>query len=131
MLFNSVDFLIFFPIVTLIYFLIPHKIRYIWLLVCSYYFYMCWNAQYALLLFASTFVTWLSGIALDRTAKKEQDDPARTRSKGIVAGEGTWYEFDMVPGEWEIRERSADVTGKLVVIGSELKQHEIEELFKV
>jgi len=85
MLFNSVDFLIFFPIVTLIYFLIPYKIRYIWLLVCSYYFYMCWNAQYALLLFASTFVTWLSGIALDRTAKKEQDDPARTRSKGIVA----------------------------------------------
>jgi len=53
------------------------------------------------------------------------------RSKGIVAGEGTWYEFDMVPGEWEIRERGADVTGKLVVIGSELKQHEIEELFKV
>ena len=53
------------------------------------------------------------------------------RSKGIVAGEGTWYEFDMVPSEWEIRERSADVTGKLVVIGSELKQHEIEELFKV
>ena len=53
------------------------------------------------------------------------------RSKGIVAGEGAWYEFDMVPGEWEIRERSADVTGKLVVIGSELKQHEIEELFKV
>ena len=53
------------------------------------------------------------------------------RSKGIVAGEGTWYEFDMVPGEWEIRERSADVTGKLVVIGSELKRHEIEELFKV
>ena len=53
------------------------------------------------------------------------------RSKGIVAGEGTWYEFDMVPGEWEIRERSADVTGKLVVIGSDLKQHEIEELFKV
>ncbi len=53
------------------------------------------------------------------------------RSKGIVAGENTWYEFDMVPGEWEIRERGADVTGKLVVIGSELKQHEIEELFKV
>ena len=53
------------------------------------------------------------------------------RSKGIVAGDGTWYEFDMVPGEWEIRERGADVTGKLVVIGSELKQHEIEELFKV
>ena len=53
------------------------------------------------------------------------------RSKGIVAGEGTWYDFDMVPVAWEIRARSADVPGKLVVIGSELKQHEIEELFKV
>ena len=84
MLFNSVDFLIFFPIVTLIYFLIPHKIRYIWLLVCSYYFYMCWNAQYALLLFASTFITWLSGIAIDNAAKKEEGTD-RTRSKGIVA----------------------------------------------
>ncbi len=85
MLFNSVDFLIFFPLVTLIYFIIPHKIRYLWLLVCSYYFYMCWNAQYALLLFASTFVTWASGLAIAHVAKKEADDPTRQRSKGIVA----------------------------------------------
>lgn len=85
MLFNSVDFLVFFPIVTLIYFLIPHKIRYLWLLVCSYYFYMCWNAQYALLLFASTFITWLSGLAIASAAKKEADDPTRLRSRGIVA----------------------------------------------
>lgn len=85
MLFNSVDFLLFFPIVTLIYFIIPHRIRYIWLLVCSYYFYMCWNAQYALLLFASTFITWLSGLAIASTAKKETDDPTRLRSRGIVA----------------------------------------------
>ena len=70
MLFNSVDFLVFFPIVTLIYFLIPHKIRYLWLLVCSYYFYMCWNAMYALLLFASTMITWVSGLAIAAAAKK-------------------------------------------------------------
>lgn len=85
MLFNSVDFLIFFPLVTLIYFIIPHKIRYLWLLVCSYYFYMCWNAQYALLLFASTFITWASGLGIAHAAKKEADDPTRQRSKGIVA----------------------------------------------
>lgn len=85
MLFNSVDFLIFFPLVTLIYFIIPHKIRYLWLLVCSYYFYMCWNAQYALLLFASTFVTWASGLGIAHAARKEADDPTRQRSKGIVA----------------------------------------------
>ena len=38
MLFNSYQFLIFFPIVTLIYFLIPRKVRWVWLLVMSYYF---------------------------------------------------------------------------------------------
>lgn len=85
MLFNSVNFLLFFPVVTLIYFLIPHRVRYLWLLVCSYYFYMCWNAQYALLLFASTFITWLSGLAIDHIGKQEGDDPTRLRSRGIVA----------------------------------------------
>lgn len=85
MLFNSLDFLIFFPIVTLIYFVIPHKIRYIWLLVCSYYFYMCWNAAYALLLFVSTFITWLSGLAIGNIVKNGKDDANRQQSKGIVA----------------------------------------------
>lgn len=85
MLFNSLDFLIFFPIVTLIYFVIPHKIRYIWLLVCSYYFYMCWNATYALLLFVSTFITWLSGLAIGNIVKNGKDDANRQQSKGIVA----------------------------------------------
>lgn len=64
MLFNSLSFLIFFPIVLLIYFVIPKKIRYIWLLVTSYFFYMCWNAQYALLLLFSTAITYLSGLLL-------------------------------------------------------------------
>lgn len=85
MLFNSLDFLIFFPIVTLIYFLIPHRIRYIWLLICSYYFYMCWNAAYALLLFASSFVTWLSSLAIGRLREQGDEGPDRLRSKGIVA----------------------------------------------
>jgi len=61
MLFNSFDFLIFFPIVTLIYFVIPARVRYLWLLVASYYFYMCWNVEYAGLLAFSTFSTWGAG----------------------------------------------------------------------
>ena len=64
MLFNSIQFLIFFPIVVALYYLIPKKVRYIWLLLASYYFYMSWNAKYALLLLFSTFVTYLSGLAL-------------------------------------------------------------------
>ena len=51
------------------------------------------------------------------------------RAKGIVDGGDTWYEFDMVPGEHEIRPCAADVTGKLCVIGSQLKEHNIAELF--
>lgn len=64
MLFNSVDFLIFFPIVVLIYFMVPKKVRYIWLLGTSYYFYMSWNPKYALLIFLSTLLTWLTGIGI-------------------------------------------------------------------
>ncbi len=51
------------------------------------------------------------------------------RAKGIVAGEDTWYYFDLVPGEYEIREGKADYTGRLCVIGAHLHQEEIEHLF--
>ena len=52
----------------------PKKLRYIWLLGASYYFYMCWNAKYALLLLFSTLSTWLAGwlvhVFKDTRAKK-------------------------------------------------------------
>ena len=52
------------------------------------------------------------------------------RSKGIVdCGVQGWLEFDYVPGEWEVRSRSADVGGKLVVIGSKLDEAAIAGLF--
>ena len=52
------------------------------------------------------------------------------RSKGIVdGGADGWLEFDYVPGEWEVRSRSADVSGKLVVIGSKLNETAIAQLF--
>ena len=60
---------------------------------------------------------------------EEEDYGAILRAKGIVDGGDTWYEFDMVPGEHEIRTCGPDVTGKVCVIGSQLKEHEVEELF--
>lgn len=66
MLFNSLEFLIFFPIVVLVYFLLPQKGRWLWLLAASYYFYMSWNPQYALLIAASTVATWLSALVMER-----------------------------------------------------------------
>lgn len=59
--------MLFFPIVTLIYFLIPQKVKYIWLLFASYYFYMSWNPKYALLIATSTLITYLSGLLIHKT----------------------------------------------------------------
>ena len=72
MLFNSLEFLIFFPIVVLVYFLLPQKGRWLWLLVASYYFYMSWNPQYALLIAASTVATWLSALIMERLGTGEE-----------------------------------------------------------
>ena len=66
MLFNSIKFLIFFPIVMLVYFLIPKKIKHLWLLAASYYFYMCWNVKYALLILSSTVITYASGLLIEK-----------------------------------------------------------------
>jgi len=84
MLFNSIDFLIFFPIVTIAYFLIPHRFRYLWLLFASYYFYMCWNPKYALLMATSTVITWASGILIDRANnKKNKTEQEKTKEKKL------------------------------------------------
>lgn len=68
MQFNSIHFLVFFPIVLLVYFIIPKKIRYLWLLVASYYFYMSWNPAYAILIAFSTVVTYLCSIIIEQVA---------------------------------------------------------------
>lgn len=69
MQFNSVQFMVFFPLVITIYFLIPKKARGTWLLIASYYFYMSWNARYALLIGTSTLITYLSGILISAFSK--------------------------------------------------------------
>ncbi len=66
MLFNSFDFLVFFPIVLFAYFLLPGRVRQFWLLLASYYFYMGWNAKYALLIFFITLVSYAGGLWLCR-----------------------------------------------------------------
>lgn len=67
MLFNSIAFLIFFPVVAIIFFMIPSlKWRYLFLLAASYYFYMNWEPTYALLLLSSTVITWVSSIGMTK-----------------------------------------------------------------
>ena len=66
MLFNSLPFLIFFPVVVFLYFLIPKRAQYIWLLAASYFFYMSWNAKYALLLLFTTGITYIAGRIIEK-----------------------------------------------------------------
>ena len=84
MLFNSIDFMIFFPVVALLYFVIPNKIKYLWLLAASYYFYMCWNAKYALLILFSTFITYLSGLVMESIKGRAWDDSKKITYKKIT-----------------------------------------------
>lgn len=79
MSFNSLDFLFLFPIVVFLYFVIPKKIRYVWLLIASYYFYMSWNVKYAGLLAVSTCVTYLGGLLLGRLRKNDQAEGKRRK----------------------------------------------------
>ena len=52
------------------------------------------------------------------------------RAKGMVScSDGGWIHFDYVPGEVQIRAGAPDVTGKICVIGSELKEDALRELF--
>lgn len=72
MVFNSMNFLLFFPIVVLLYFVFPEKKRYIWLLVASYFFYMCWNAKYIVLLLFSTVITYVCGLVINRFERQKK-----------------------------------------------------------
>ncbi len=70
-------------------------------------------------------------VILDKLSVEEDNEYGIIlRAKGIVPDkEGNWKEFDLVPGEYEVRDGAADYTGKLCVIGSNLNEEKIAELF--
>ncbi|MDA1196368.1 MAG: MBOAT family protein [Nanoarchaeota archaeon] len=70
MLFNSLHFLIFFPIVLFIYFSIAHKYRWIVLLLSSYYFYMSWKPEYIILIMISTIIDYIAAIQIEKSESK-------------------------------------------------------------
>lgn len=85
MLFNSVNYVVFLPIVIMIYFLLPeyhtktkkkdiNKNRYknFFLLICSYFFYMCWIPKYVILMMVSTIVTYIIAIIIDKLGNVRQ-----------------------------------------------------------
>ena len=69
---------------------------------------------------------------LEKILKKFVEDDNILRAKGMVEGtDGKWIYFDMVPGEYELRDGEPDYTGRLVVIGTDIHEHELEEIFGI
>ena len=67
MLFNSLAYAVFLPAVFVLYWVLPHKVRWPLLLVASYYFYMSWNAAYVVLIAATTLVSYGCALLLEKT----------------------------------------------------------------
>ena len=70
MLFNSVEFLIFFPIVVTLYFVLPFRYRWVLLLAASYYFYASWKLEYIFLIVASTLISYLTAILMVKSERQ-------------------------------------------------------------
>lgn len=70
MLFNSLEYLIFLPIVVIFYNLLPQKLKNIFLLLASLTFYSFWNVKYTLLMVFSIFVTYMTGLYIEKNRGK-------------------------------------------------------------
>lgn len=75
MFFNSIEYLIFFPVVTAMYFLLPQTMRWVLLLAASYFFYMWWEPWYILLILASTGVDYWCSISMSKKAEVAKRAP--------------------------------------------------------
>ena len=72
MLFNSIEYVFFFPLVVFCYFLLPPNKKRIFLLVASYYFYMCWKPEYVILIFISTVIDYFMAIKMEQQTSKKK-----------------------------------------------------------
>ena len=81
MVFNSIEFLIFFPVVLFLYFVLPQKLRWILLLSASYYFYVSWNLSLIWLILFTTAVSYLSAILIGNLKEKYPNGEKRGRER--------------------------------------------------
>ena len=80
MYFNSLHYVFFLPIVVALYFMIPPRRRWVFLLAASYYFYMCWKMEYIVLILVSTAVDYFAGLKMGST-----EDRAKRRNYLILS----------------------------------------------
>ena len=76
MLFNSLPFLIFFPVVTLVYYLLPYRWRWCWLLAASCFFYMWFKPIYILILLTTILIDYSAALMIERS----RDNPRKSKA---------------------------------------------------
>ena len=69
MTFNSWEFLLFYPVVALLYFALPKRVKWIMLLIASYFFYMCYQAELVFLILGTTFISWVASNIIERSER--------------------------------------------------------------
>lgn len=91
MLFNSLDYIVFLPVVVGLYFLTPHRYRWMLLLGASYYFYACWKLEYLTLIVGSTIVDYWAARAMDGT--EDQRRKKAFLAVSVVVNLGVLFAF--------------------------------------
>ena len=123
MTFNSLEFLIFYPIVALLYFVLPRRAVWPMLLVASYYFYMCYQAELVVLIAGTTLISWLASHAIKRTERKSVKKLWLTLALVVCFGVLFFYKY--------FNFLSGTVTGLINLCGGQVSRFELDLLLPV
>lgn len=93
MLFNSLAFFYFFPVVVCLYFLLPQRFRWAMLLSASYYFYACWKAEYLILIALTTLTAYLTALGMCKTESKRMKTALLWTCLGVSLGVLFLYKY--------------------------------------
>jgi len=123
MTFNSLAFLIFYPIVALLYFILPRRAAWPMLLIASYYFYMCYQTELVVLILGTTLISWLASHALARSENKAVRRLWLTLTLLVCFGVLFFYKY--------FNFLSGTVTGLINLMGGEVSRFELDLLLPV
>ena len=123
MTFNSWEFLLFYPIVAALYFLLPKKLKWPMLLVASYYFYACYQASLTVLIFGTTLVSWIASNIIARSEKKAVRRLCLIVTLVVCFGVLFFYKY--------FNFLSGSVTGLINLFGGEVGSFELNLLLPV
>lgn len=131
MVFNSVEFLIFYPIVLLLYFSLPKKAKWIMLLGASYFFYLSWKGDHTfldtvkllMLIVFTTIVSYVSGIIISRTESKSTKKICLTVTLLVCFGILFFYKY--------FNFLSASVTSAMRFFGADTRDYSLDLILPV